>query len=103
MKTKFYLLLIAIFALNISVKAQNIGGQDIVISEMDYYYWAYSKVSIADNGWIYILVDKKHAYESKLELHRSKDNGVTYQRLKEWQHIGGTWEYTDADLVVTGN
>ncbi|MGB4654407.1 MAG: T9SS type A sorting domain-containing protein [Bacteroidales bacterium] len=103
MKTKFYLLLIAIFALSISAKAQNIGGQDVVVSEMDYMYHAYSKISIANNGWIYILVDKKTSSDSRLELHRSKDNGATYQRLKEWQHIGGTWEYTDADLVVTGN
>ncbi|NLL27396.1 MAG: T9SS type A sorting domain-containing protein [Bacteroidales bacterium] len=105
MKTKiFSLLLIAIFALSISAQAQDIGGDDILISEISSEDAGFPKISVADNGWIYILTYTycSAAPYTSLMLHCSKDDGVTYQKLKEWK-LSVNITYSDADMVVTGN
>lgn len=103
METKFYFLLIALFAFTFSAGAQKFGN-DIVIHECAGIYWAKPKISVADNGWIYVLMNKYgHPSENdETRIYRSTDGGVTFSQIMHGitpsdKKQGGR------DIVVTGD
>ncbi len=104
MKTKFLLIsIIAAVALSFSAQAQKF-GDDIVIHECHGDFWAKPKISVADNGWIYVLMNKYgHPTEKdETRIFRSKDGGVTFGQI----YYGVTpedWRQGGRDLVVTGD
>ncbi|MDD3738689.1 MAG: T9SS type A sorting domain-containing protein [Lentimicrobiaceae bacterium] len=103
MKTKFYLLLIVVLALSFSASAQRFGS-DIVLHECTGDYWAKPKISVADNGWIYVMMNKYgHPTEKDMRIfYRSTDGGVTFQEISSAQTASG-FKNAGRDFVVTGN
>lgn len=101
-----FLLMAALLATCFSAKAQRNTryGDDLLlysISEDPDYYEALPKISVADNGWIYVLL---HAYgeeESGWKLYRSKDGGASFAKLKTFVTYS-EWFLKDVDFVVTG-
>ncbi len=104
MKTKFLLIsIMAAVALSFSAQAQRF-GRDIVLHECNGEFWAKPKISVADNGWIYVLMNKYgHSTENdETRIYRSKDGGVTFGQI----YYGVTpedWRQGGRDLVVTGD
>lgn len=98
---KQIILLIAIIAMSLTVKAQ-IGREDVLVSKMDLSYNRETKISVADNGYIYILIHSyKNAFiESKWELFCSKDEGVTYQQIQSYSQNSS--QIKSCDIVATG-
>ena len=104
MKTKILLITImAAFALSFSAQAQRF-GDDIVLHECNGAFWAKPKISVAGNGWIYVLMNKYgHSTENdETRIFRSKDGGATFQQV----YFGTTpsdRKQGGRDLVVTGD
>ena len=104
-KTTLRKLLVAIFAVAILcplAKAQTIGGDDLKIFEFNSDVQVRNKMVVADNGWIYLMVHSgRDADNSKVKIFRSKDDGATYEKLKDWSPVDD-YRYQDFDIVVTG-
>ncbi|HNY63473.1 MAG TPA: T9SS type A sorting domain-containing protein [Bacteroidales bacterium] len=103
MKKKLYFLLIVLFALSFSAQAQKF-GDDVLIHECAGNFWAKPKISVADNGWIYVLMNKYgHPSENdETRIYRSTDGGVTFdQILYSVTPLG--WKQSGRDIVVTGD
>lgn len=104
MKTGILLISVMIaFALSFSAQAQRF-GDDIVLHECSGAFWTKPKISVAGNGWIYVLMNK-YGHPTELDETRifcSKDGGLTFQQV----YSGMTpSEYFQGgrDLVVTGD
>ena len=104
-KTTLRKLLVAIFAVAILcplAKAQTIGGDDLKIFEFNNDMPVKSKTVVADNGWIYLMVHSGFDTDnSNVKIFRSKDDGATYEKLKDWSQVDN-YRYQDFDIVVTG-
>ena len=112
MKLKIALrLLLATFAIVLFsplAKAQmDIGGDDVLIETMstlsgyseDFYY----KMAVADNGWIYVMLDFSRIYFDDVRLYRSKDGGATYQKLGSLGSlVPYDFDVSHCDFIVTG-
>ncbi len=104
MKTKFLLIsIMAAVALSFSAQAQRFGS-DIVLHECNGNFWAKPKISVAGNGWIYVLMNKYgHPTENdETRIYRSKNGGVAFEQI----YHGVTpedWRQGGRDLVVTGD
>ena len=104
-KTTLRKLLVAIFAVAILcpfAKAQTIGGDDLKIFEFNSDVQVRNKMVVADNGWIYLMVHSgRNTDNSKVKIFRSKDDGATYEKLRDWSP-SDDYRYQDFDIVVTG-
>ncbi|MBB6276378.1 TapA/TapC family T9SS-dependent outer membrane protein [Porphyromonas circumdentaria] len=108
MKTnRLYTWIVALFVAIVFVpltRAQNavIGGED---TKVDYANWLLgmkTKLCVADNGWMYIMsytVDE--AGNTVVKVFRSIDDGVTFEKLKQWK-APDKWVYPQVDIMVTG-
>ncbi len=104
MKTKALLLsIMAAVALSFSAQAQKF-GDDIVLHECSGDFWAKPKISVADNGWIYVLMNKYGHPDEKDEtrFYRSTDGGLTFQQIASGTTPAGIRQ-GGRDLVVTGD
>lgn len=104
MKTKFLLIsIMAALALSFSAQAQKFGG-DIVLHECGGAFWAKPKISVAGNGWIYVLMNKYGHPDEKDEtrFYRSTDGGLTFQQIASGTTPAGTRQ-GGRDFVVTGD
>ncbi|KGN84839.1 TapA/TapC family T9SS-dependent outer membrane protein [Porphyromonas gulae] len=112
MKLKIALrLLLATFAVVLfspPAKAQmDIGGDDVLVKRMSFQSGnsdnIFYKMAVADNGWIYVMLDLCRAYPDGVSLYRSKDGGATYQKLGSLHTLapyGSSVTY--CDFTVTG-
>ena len=98
-------MLVAVFALTIIsplAKAQTMGGDDLKVIEFNNDIPVKSKTVVADNGWIYLMVHSGFDTDnSNVKIFRSKDDGATYEKLKDWSP-SDNYRYQDFDIVVTG-
>ncbi|MDD3738690.1 MAG: T9SS type A sorting domain-containing protein [Lentimicrobiaceae bacterium] len=103
MKTKFYYLLIAILALSFTASAQKFGS-DVVLHECSGDYRIQPKISVADNGWIYVLMNKyDHPTEKdETRIYRSKDGGANFEQIYHGITPTGI-KQGGRDFVVTGS
>lgn len=104
MKTKFLLIsIMAAVALSFSAQAQRFGS-DIVLHECNGDFWAKPKISVAGNGWIYVLMNKYgHPTENdETRIYRSTDGGLTFQQIASGTTPAGIRQ-GGRDLVVTGD
>ena len=105
-KTTLRKLLVAVFAVAILcplAKAQTIGGDDLKVIEFNNDIPVKSKTVVADNGWIYLMVHSGFDTDnSNVKIFRSKDDGATYEKLRDWSPGGDNYRYQDFDIVVTG-
>ena len=105
-KTTLRKLLVAVFAVAILcplAKAQTIGGDDLKVIEFNNDIPVKSKTVVADNGWIYLMVHSGFDTDnSNVKIFRSKDDGATYEKLRDWSPGGDNYRYQDFDITVTG-
>ncbi len=107
MKTKLFFIIGIAIAVIFSTKAQTIGGQDVNILGKEKKFEMRPKISIANNGWIYILStyrdgDNTYTGATGYEVKRSKDGGKTYSVVLSKGNNAG-WILNDIDMVVTGS
>ena len=79
-------------------------ADDILLHECNRGYSIKPKISVADNGWIYVLMNKcEHSTEKdEIAFFCSKDGGITFEKIFNWNFIDGTSQ-AGMDFVVTGN
>lgn len=80
MKAKLYLSLVLLFALSFSLQAQRF-ADDILLHECDSEYRIEPQISVADNGWIYVMMNKYSESSAETRIYRSTDGGVTFQQI----------------------
>ncbi|NLO71099.1 MAG: T9SS type A sorting domain-containing protein [Porphyromonadaceae bacterium] len=67
-----------------------------------------SKISVAENGWIYLMTYTSNQYATSegnngfLKILVSYDEGKKYDLLIQWDYVHVTEKLVDADLVITG-
>ena len=79
-------------------------GDDILLHECDKAYSIKTKISVADNGWIYVLMSKYgHPTErDEFKIYRSIDGGKNFEAIFSGQFLED-FRQVGMDLVVTGN
>lgn len=112
MKTKLRLTFVVLISglLLASAQAQYkpqapVYGADVqVFSYFDCMH-ATSKVSVADNGWIYVIaiVEAPGSSYQAWRVWRSIDEGITFEFVCNWAYNTTDYILTDVDMVVTGN
>jgi len=101
MRQKIYFLLIILCILSFSAQAQRF-GDDILLHECGSEYRIEPKISVADNGWIYVLMNKYSESNAETRIYRSIDGGATFQQIM-YQVIPSGNTQGGCDFVVTGN
>lgn len=101
MKKNLYFLLIALFAFTFSAGAQKF-GDDILLHECSSNYWIKPKISVADNGWIYVLMNKYGSGQDETRIYRSTNGGATFSQIMHGITPSGS-EQGGRDIVVTGD
>ena len=107
MKTKALLkFIVAVFAVAICspqlTQAQTMGGDDVKVTEHNTGTRTNTRMIVADNGWIYLMAHGgAETDNSNVKAFRSKDDGATYQILKDW-YPTDNYQYQDFDIEVTG-
>lgn len=105
MKKLLLLTIIAVSAIIFSAKAQtNYGYPDIKVEGYINTFPVYNKMSIAGNGWIYVISHYKLLFggEWRYRIFCSKDEGRTFQKIIEHSPPEGA-KIQDIELIVTGN
>ena len=79
-------------------------ADDILLHECDGAFWAKPKISVADNGWIYVLMNKYgHPTEQdSVVIYCSTDGGETFEKINNF-NLSDDYKQGGFDLVVTGN
>lgn len=114
MKTKlrltFAVLISSCLLLAFSAQAQYkpqapVYGADVQIYSYFDCMHSTSKVSVADNGWIYVisLVEAPSIAYQAWRVFRSIDEGITFFYMCDWAYYTTDYILKDVDMVVTGN
>lgn len=99
---KWVLAAFALITLSSLAQAQTMGGGDVKVFDYKNNPAIKTKMSVADNGWIYLMAHGKHeSGETEVRVFRSKDDGVTFQELTHWTR-SSYWFFQDFDIIVTG-
>jgi hypothetical protein len=80
-------------------------GSDVQIFNYADCFNATSRVSVALNGWIYVLTQisaPSYGYRA-WRVFRSINNGEYFTELCQWEFYNDSWLLQDADMVVTGD
>ncbi|NLL27397.1 MAG: T9SS type A sorting domain-containing protein [Bacteroidales bacterium] len=104
LKKQFFLFLIGIMFCGIINAQTQKFNKDVVLHECDGGFSIKPEISVADNGWIYVLMNKyNHPSENdETRIYRSKDGGITFEQI--WQKTNATdVKQGGRDFVVTGN
>ena len=101
---KIYLFLIGIMFCGVMTAQSQRFADDILLHECDGVFWAKPKISVDDNGWIYVL---KNQYgdltvKDSITIYCSKDGGVSFEKIFNSNFILDKRQ-AGLDLVVTGN
>ncbi|KGO02842.1 secretion protein [Porphyromonas gulae] len=99
---KFVVAAFAVATLCPLAQAQTMGGDDVKVIQYDQETLVQTRMSVADNGWIYVMTHSgRDTGNSNVKIFRSKDNGATYQKLRDWDP-SDDYLFQDFDIIVTG-
>lgn len=101
MKNKIYFLFTILCILSFSAQAQRF-GDDILLHECGSEFRIEPKISVADNGWIYVLMNKHSESSAETRIYRSIDGGATFEQIMYQDLPSGTTQ-GGRDFVVTGD
>ncbi|ATS04192.1 TapA/TapC family T9SS-dependent outer membrane protein [Porphyromonas gingivalis] len=99
---KFVVAAFAVATLCPLAQAQTMGGDDVKVVQYNQEKLVQTRMSVADNGWIYVMTHSGYdTGNSNVKIFRSKDQGATYQKLRDWDP-SDDYQFQDFDIVVTG-
>jgi len=104
----FFTLLVILLIFSASLTIAQIpfksGGTDVCVTPNDTFSTVKTEISVAKNGWIYVLAEgTKYSGQQEWRVYRSVDGGTTFASVCSWGYNVSDYQLKDADLEVTGD